>query len=65
MTVLTTAKLDTVSHSWVASLANYNFQLYSRVGKTNINVDALLRASWPICMPNALGTQHQITAVAV
>ena len=26
--VLTTAKLDATSHCWVASLANYNFQLY-------------------------------------
>ena len=40
--VLTMAKLDAASHCWVASLANYNFQLYYRVGKTNINMDALL-----------------------
>ena len=26
--ILTTAKLDAASHCWVASLANYNFQLY-------------------------------------
>ena len=26
--VLTTAKLNAVSHHWVTSLANYNFQLY-------------------------------------
>ena len=38
---LTMAKLDAASHHWVASLANYNFQLYYRAGKTNINVDAL------------------------
>ena len=30
--ILTTAKLGSVSHCWVASLANYNFQLYCRVG---------------------------------
>ena len=29
--MLTTAKLDAASHCWVASLANYNFQLYYRV----------------------------------
>ena len=39
--VLTMATLGAVSHQWVASLANYNFQLYYRTGKTNINVDAL------------------------
>ena len=37
--VLTMAKLDAASHCWVASLANYTFQLYYRVGKTNIDVD--------------------------
>ena len=44
MYVLMTAKLDAVSHQWVASLANYNFQLYCRAGKTNIDTDALLMA---------------------
>ena len=39
--VLTVAKLDTVSHCWVASLGYYNFQMYYRAGKTNIGVDAL------------------------
>ena len=59
------AKLDAMSHCWVASLANYNFQLYYRVGKTNIDVDALLRVSWPDCMPNASGTNCWVTAVTV
>ena len=54
--VLTMAKLDTVSHQCVASLVNYDFQLYYRPGKTNINVDALLRVSWLGCMPNTLDT---------
>ena len=35
--ILTMAKLDAVSHQWVASLANYNFQLYYQAAKTNIN----------------------------
>ena len=43
--VLTTAKLDTKSHCLVASLGNYNFQLYYRAEKTNINADALSRVS--------------------
>ena len=37
------AKMDATSHHWVASLANYNVQLYYSAGKTNINVDALSR----------------------
>ena len=48
--VLMTAKLDTASHHWVASLVFYNFQLYYGAGKTNINVDALLKVSWLGCM---------------
>ena len=47
-----------MSHQWVACLANYNFQLYYTAGKTNIDVDALLRVSWPGCVPNTLGTHH-------
>ena len=62
--VLTTAKLDTVSHQWVASWANYNFQLYYR-GETNINANALLRVSWMGCMPNISDTHLQVTAAAV
>ena len=64
-TFKTTAKLDRVSHGWVASLANYNFQLYSTVGKANIDADAMMRVSWPMCVPNALGTHHQVTTAVV
>ena len=63
--VLTTAKVDTVSLHWVASLVSYNFQLYYRAGKTNIDVDALSRVSQLGCMPNASGTHLQVTVVAV
>ena len=63
--ILTMAKLDTASHHCVVSLANYNFQLYYRVGKTNIDVDALWRMLWPGCVPNTLGTHQWVTAVMV
>ena len=63
--ILTTAKLDAASHCWVASLANYNFQLHYQARKANIDVDALSRVSWPGCMPDNLGTHLQITAAAV
>ena len=56
--ILMMAKLDTMSHCWVASLANINFQLYCRMGKTNTDVDALSRVSWPGCMPDASGTHY-------
>ena len=63
--VLMVAKLDTASHWWVASLANYNFWLYYQAGKTNIDADALLRVSWPGCMPDNSGTHLKVTAAAV
>ena len=59
--VLTTAKLDAGSHHWVASLANYNFRLHYWAGKTNINVDALSRVSWP----DNLGTSLKVNAAAI
>ena len=58
--VLTTAQLNTASHWWVASLASYNFQLYYRAEKTNINVDALLRVSWQGCMPDISDSHIQV-----
>ena len=39
--ILTTAKLDTTGQRWVASLANYNFKIFYRSGKLNVEVDAL------------------------
>ena len=63
--VLTTANLDAASHHWVTSLANYNFRLHYRAGKTNIDADALSRVSWPECMPDNLGTSLKVNAAAV
>ena len=63
--VLTTAKLYAASHCWVASLANYNFRLYYRAGKANIDADALLRVSWPGCMPGNMDSCIKVTAAAV
>ena len=63
--VLTTAKLDTASHHWVASLANYNFRLHYQAGKAKIDADALSRVSWPECMPGNLGTGLKVNAAAV
>ena len=63
--ILTTAKLDAASHHWVASLANYNFRLHYQAGKANIDADALLRVSWPECMPDSLGTSLKVYAAAI
>ena len=43
--VLVTAKLDALGHQWVASLANYNFAVYYKSGKSNSEVDALSKVS--------------------
>ena len=44
--ILTTAKLDATRHRWVASLANYNFKIFYRSGKLNVEADALSRIPW-------------------
>ena len=38
--ILTSAKLDTMRQRWVASLANYNFRIFYKTGKTNVEADA-------------------------
>ena len=39
--VLSSAKLDATGQWWVASLANYDFKIYYKSGKTNTDADAL------------------------
>ena len=41
--ILTTAKLDATGQRWVATLANYNFKIFYRSGKLNVEADALSR----------------------
>ena len=43
MYIITPAKLDATGHRWVAALAAYNFTLHYRLGKTNVDADALSR----------------------
>ena len=47
--VLSTAKLDTMGHRWIASLANYNFHIHYKSGKSNAEADALSRNNWEKC----------------
>ena len=41
--ILTSAKLDATGQRWVASLANYDFQIFYKSGKTIVEADALSR----------------------
>ena len=47
--VLSTAKLDAVGHRWITGLANYNFHIHYKSGKSNAEVDALSRINWEKC----------------
>ena len=60
--VLTTAKLDATGHRWLANLANYDFDINYRPGKTNIDADCLSRRPHqpPEDDDEALHTQQQI-----
>ena len=44
--ILTMAKLDATGQRWVARLADYNFSLHYRSGKSNMDADALSRIPW-------------------
>ena len=54
--VLTTAKLDATGQRWIANLANYNFRIFYRSGKSNIDADALSRIPWEVVQ-----TDHEQT----
>ena len=41
--VLTTAKLDAMGHRWITGLANSNFHIHYKSGKSNVEGDALSR----------------------
>ena len=41
--ILSSAKLDACGQRWIASLANFNFRLFYKTGKTNIEADTLSR----------------------
>ena len=41
--VLSTAKLNATGCRWIAGLANYNFHIHYKSGKSNVDADALSR----------------------
>ena len=61
--VLTTAKLDATGQRWVAALANYNFDIYYRSGKTNADADALSRIPWRMFKVDEYGDLEQLVPV--
>ena len=44
--ILTTAQLDAAGQRWGASLSNYNFKIFYRSGKCNVEADTLSRIPW-------------------
>ena len=44
--ILTTTKLGVTGQRWVASLTNYNFMIFYRSAKLNVEADALSRIPW-------------------
>ena len=46
--VLTTAKLDATGQRWVVTLANYNFKIFYKAGKLNLDADTLSRIPWEL-----------------
>ena len=44
--ILTTAQLDVTDQRWVISFANYNFKIFYKSGKPNVEADALSRIPW-------------------
>ena len=44
--ILTTTKLDATGQRCVASLANYNFKIFYKSGKLNVEADALSHIPW-------------------
>ena len=64
--VLSTAKLDAMGHRWVASLANYNFHIHYKSGKSNVEADDLSRIDWEKCDETIQANSIQaIVAVAI
>ena len=52
--VLTSAKLNATGHRWVAELADFNFTIKYRPGKTNTDADVLSRM--PLDLLRSIGT---------
>ena len=58
--VLTTAKLDTTGHRWVAALSNYTFSITYKPGKGHVDADALSCIRWPEAIDIDTQTVHAV-----
>ena len=47
--VLITAKFDVMGHRMIASLANYNFHIHYKSGKSNVEANVLSWIDWEKC----------------
>ena len=64
--VLTTAKLDAMGHRWITGLANYNFHIHYKSGKSNVEADPLSSINWEKCDETILAISIQaIVAAAI
>ena len=61
--VLTRGKLDATTQRWVAALAFYNFEIYYRSGKHNIDADSLSRIKWPESVDDVVANRNSCTGV--
>ena len=63
--ILTTAKLDATGQRWIASLANYNFKIFYRSGKCNVEADVSSRIPWENTQVDHFGTIDCSNDVAI
>ena len=52
--ILTSTRLDVTRQRWFASLANYNFKIFYRSGKLNVEADVSSRIPWENTQVNHL-----------
>ena len=52
--ILTSTRLDVTRRRWFASLANYNFKIFYRSGKLNVEADVSSRIPWENTQVNHL-----------
>ena len=53
-----------MGHRWIAGLANYNFHIHYKCGKSNVEADALSRIDWEKCDKTIQADSIQAIAAA-
>ena len=57
--------MDAVGQYWVANLANYNFWLHYKPGKSNVEADALSRIGWDSDMSDNVSLDNLAVKVII